>query len=87
MSQLKFIKETSTIYAVLQNEVYKGKMCEEVMFAEIDKVQGGFKVIWEDSHKEPHLFQELADAKQYVMLEYPKHNGFINGKTWEVEDE
>jgi len=84
---MKFLKENDTVFALIQNEEYKGQMCEEVLFAEINKTSKGYEVLWEDNHREKHLFQDLADAKQYIVLEAHKHSGYINGRVWEVGDE
>ena len=84
---MKFLKENDTYFAIIQNDVYNGLMCEEIMYAEIEKSSKGWLVRWEDKFNEPHPFQELADAQQYVLLQYHKHTPFINGKSWKVDEE
>jgi hypothetical protein len=83
---IKFIKENDIYFALLQNEAYKDMMCEEVMFAELEKTSKGWVCRWSDKYDEKHPFQELGDAQQYVVLEWTRHKGIINGKTWEIEE-
>jgi hypothetical protein len=86
LQPLKFLDEGGTIFALMQNEVYHGKMHEELWFAEITKTNKGFVVRWQDNFSEPHPFRDLEDAKLYTMLEFSKHTAYSNGKSWEIDE-
>ncbi|HYG02042.1 MAG TPA: hypothetical protein VD927_06320 [Chryseosolibacter sp.] len=84
---IRFTKEPDGIYcAIAEKEVYKGVVCEELLFAEITPTPGGFEVRWEDDYGNPSSHKTLDDAKQYIILEQHKHSPHINGKTWTVDE-
>lgn len=79
---LTFITEENTIFAVAENQRYKGKMHEELMYAEITPLGDGFQVKWNDDFFTPHLHLTYADAQQYIKENHSQHEPISNGKEW-----
>jgi hypothetical protein len=84
--KLTFPKDSEGWAAVANNAIYDGKMCDELLFASINKTPKGFEVVWEDNFKDRDYFNELANAQQFILLSYHKHTPFVNGCTYEIEE-
>jgi hypothetical protein len=93
--KITFEQEGNSIFAVSQNVKYKGKMCDELMFAEIKEQKGDtvlgslpfFMVHWEDSYSDGVYFPFEWQAKQYVLDNYSSHKPHINGKSYEIDED
>jgi hypothetical protein len=73
--------------AICNNVEYNGQMCDELLYASIDKTSKGYCVRWEDSYSERHDFDTLEDAQQLILLSYFKHTPHVNGNTYDLENE
>lgn len=69
-----FEPEEDTLYAVAYDEILKGYLHQELMYAEIDPALGGFMVRFEDSYSDPHHCSTLEEAKEFVLKNYSRHN-------------
>ncbi len=76
-----FLEEDGIYFALAQFELYKGKWCDELFYAEISP---DFKVTWQDDWKNPVKFETLSQAQTYIRENYLKHTPHVNGRTYEV---
>jgi hypothetical protein len=84
--KIEFVKDSDLLWcAISTDEVYKGKVCSELFWAEIEVYSDHFIVVYEDSYREKHKFNTMEDAQQSILLEYRKHTPHINGATYETE--
>lgn len=81
-----FEREGETTFAVAKNEIYKGKFCDELMYAEIQKTENLFKVFFEDSYSKKYQFSTEDLAKAFVLREYDRHQPHVNGSTYDISD-
>jgi hypothetical protein len=86
---MKFYQEEEgTWSAIRENVIENGWHYSELYFADILKVYtGGFTVRWNDRYQEQHNFNEIGDAKQYIVLEYHKHKPHENGVKYKIDEE
>lgn len=84
---LTFAEDRSNNYliyfAIAQNEVYRGKIAEELMFAELVPGEDGVKVVWEDDFYHPVILNTLEEAKRFVLNHYYKHTPHVNGSLYD----
>lgn len=77
-----------SIFVVAKNEVYRKKVHDELLFAEI-KIKGPhlFVLAWEDSYPKQANFSHLDAAKADVLRNYTSHKPYSNGSNYEIEEE
>jgi hypothetical protein len=88
-------------FAISQLEKYKGKVYDELMWAEItpgiiamkrraigitpSMPEEAFIVIWEDDWQNKLVFTTLEEAKQHIIKNFHKHVPHNNGKIFEED--
>lgn len=86
--KIEFEKDsTSSIYfAVSKMEVWKGKVHDELMWAEItpDANNNTFTVVWEDDYYNPLTANTLDEAKDHIRKNFSKHKPHINGASYNI---
>lgn len=90
---ITFITEDNTIFAVEQSVEKGGKFYDELMYAEISRLEVGVKLQWEDDWQHPLYFKSADDnkelliksAQQYVTENYHRHTPFVNGLQFDLE--
>lgn len=84
-----------TSYFAIQKDVVIGnKQYDELLYAEIQRgmvrteesIYDGWVVVWQDDWQNKIPFNTLDEAKQYVLTNYLKHTGHINGNTYEIDN-
>lgn len=70
------------MYAIAQAQKYKGKVHEELMYAEIEPYNTGCAVRWCDDFFHPEPFSSVEEAQSYVNEYYNRHIPQNNGKRW-----
>lgn len=93
--KITFEQEDSVLFAIAQNVHYKGKMCDEILYAEIEEVSVNiplghlsvFSLRWEDCWDKDQSFTTQEEAKQYVIANYTSHKPHINGKSYDIDEE
>ncbi len=77
------------IFAIVQNEVWKGKVHEELMFAEIIPGVASMKdchqIKWEDDFFNAVITTSLSEAKKHVLDNYKNHIPHSNGKVFDKD--
>ncbi len=76
-----FIEENGSFFAVAQYEMYKGRWCDELLFAEVTPQNS---VIWQDDWQHPIKFETFSEAERYIRENYLKHTPHINGGTYAI---
>lgn len=84
MSKLKFETEGDSIFAITQNDTYKGKLHDELMYAEIQRKDNVCVVTWEDDFKTKINFSTEELAKSHILRDYLKHKPHSNGNSYEL---
>lgn len=98
---ITFITEDKSIFAVEQNVEKNGKFYDEIFWAEIQPskdiplLQLGiipeeldkyhYCVTWQDDWKNKNLFETVEEAKDFVLRNFTKHTGFINGGEYNLD--
>jgi hypothetical protein len=74
-------------FAISQMEIWKGKVYDELMWAEIRLVVTRlFRVVWEDAWQAPEFKTTLDEAKAFILQNYAKHTPHINGAAFSIEE-
>lgn len=81
---LKFFKEADSYYAIAEKEVYKGMVCDELWFAEVDKTPTGVMLRWEDSYEKPEPFETFAEARTFILQNYKSHTPLVVGNRYQL---
>lgn len=83
---IKFVKDRSEYFAISENAVWNGKVCDELLFCELIPVGiNTYSVRWEDTYSKPEFFNSLGEAKEYVIKNYMKHIPHINGAVYDLD--
>lgn len=82
--RLDFVKDNDSYIAIVFNEVYDKQICEELWFAEIDRVGKNYVVRWEDNFKNKEPFSSFHQAREYVKNNYHLHKPQIVGKRFQI---
>jgi len=77
-----FIEENGSFFAVAQFEIYKGRWCDELLFAEITPEN---TVIWQDAWQFPVKYETFYAAERYVRENYLQHQPIVIGHTYPVK--
>ena len=79
---IKFLLEQGTTYVVAQDQKYKGKFHDELIYGEIEPFSNGFVLRWSDNFFSPEPFSSIEEAQTYAKLNFGKHEPTSNGKSW-----
>lgn len=81
-----FEREGDTTFAIAKNEVFKGRVHDELMYAEIVKTENVFTLFWEDDYKKKYQFSTEELAKAFILREYDRHFPHPNGSSYDIDD-
>lgn len=81
---LLFLPEGDTIFALAQNQTYRGQHHEELIYAEITTHLDSAIIKWNDSFFKPEVLPgaTLEVAKRYVQQNHNFHKPESVGKAW-----
>lgn len=85
MSKIDFIEDGNIVYAVSQKTLYKGKMYDELMWAEIEQGKDTVFVRWEDDFMKRHPFLNIDLAKAFITNNTVFHSPHINGASYNLD--
>ena len=84
MRILFFDEPEGGVSAVAQDVVYEGYLHQELYYADLNKLLGGWVVRWQDDYNTPYSFESLGDAKAHVLVNYSIHKPHSNGNKFEI---
>lgn len=82
---IAYTKDANTIFAISQDCVYKRKLYDELLWAEIDEVNG-VVLRWEDRYMNKIICETVAEAQRIVETDYLQHTPHINGPRHELRN-
>lgn len=86
---IQFEQETNngitSIFAIEKDVIKHGKLYDELLYAELLEKEGKFFVVWEDNWQNKIKFDNLEEAKKYVINYYSSHTAHINGRSYEID--
>jgi hypothetical protein len=85
--QINFIQEHGTIFCVALNEIYQGRIHEELLYGEISPMHGKHWIRFESDWRHPVVKDTLEEAKQYVCDNHYKFNPHSNKSNYEIHEE
>lgn len=71
-------------FAISKREIWKGKVHDELMWAEILPIITTFKLTWEDDYYNPIIVDTMEQAKEHIMKNFSKHTPHINGASYNI---
>lgn len=78
---ITFLSEGDTIFAVAENQKYRGTVHDELLYAEITFKNGINTIRWNDSFFTPEFITgSLDDAKRYVQQNHLEHKPELNSR-------
>jgi len=82
-----FEQEGESIFAIAKNEVYRKRVHDELLYAEIKiKAPHLFVVAYEDSYPKEVNFSNLDGAKAEILRNWSSHKPYSNGSNYEIEE-
>lgn len=81
---IEFIKEDNTIFAISTNVLYRSRVYDELMWAEIDYHGTSVTLRWEDDYMKKIMCASVESAKKKVEEEHMTHKPHYNGASYEV---
>jgi hypothetical protein len=82
---IEFITEHATTFALSFNEVYQGKVHEELLWCEATPKHGRIEVRWESVWGDPFWFDNMEQAQKFILDNYHCFNPFSNGTSYDIE--
>ena len=83
---IRFEPGDGSYYAVVQNDFWRGRLYEELLFAEVKPKGDNYVVVWEDAWNKPELFEDFMAAKDYIIKNFKNHIPHVNGWVADMED-
>lgn len=83
--KIDFVKEDGTIYAISTDAIYRQRVHDELLWAEIEPKNGKHRVMWEDNHLSIFDFDSLMLAQTHISQFHLQHKPYINGNSYKLE--
>lgn len=85
--KILFETEGDFIFAIAKNEMWKKKVHDELLFAEITRKENVWYVMWEGEYPKKEQYSSLELAMAQILRDYINHTPYSNGISYENNNE